>query len=286
VPSAKRERKRAGRAARLAAIESAKRRKKRTRQAIGAVIVILAALGVIYLVSRPTTKKSAEKSTTTTHPTTTTTAPASTTTTAAHAATTAKPLPCPPPTGSTRRVTSFPAPPPTCISPSGHYQAVFTTTAGSFTVSLDAAQSPVTVNAFVYLARYGFYNGTIFHRVLKGFVVQGGDPNPPTAADPKLTGAQGPGFQVDGEVPKSGKYAIGEVAMAKTSTAPNGATGSQFFIITGASGAALPPDYALLGTVTKGMSVVDKIQAGGVSISSATGIPKVTYTVERVTIVG
>lgn len=285
MPSAKRERKRAGRAARLAAIESAKRRKKRTRQAIGAVIVILVALGVIYLVSRPTTKKAAEKATSTTHPTTTTTAPASTTTTA-HAATTAKPLPCPPKGGSTKRVTSFPAPPPTCITPSGHYEAVFTTTAGSFTVSLDAAQSPVTVNAFVYLARYGFYDGTIFHRVLKGFVVQGGDPNPPTTADPNPTGAQGPGFEVNGEVPKSGKYAIGEVAMAKTSTAPNGATGSQFFIITGSAGAALPPDYALLGTVTKGMSVVDKIQAGGVSISSATGIPKITYTVQRVTIVG
>jgi peptidyl-prolyl cis-trans isomerase B (cyclophilin B) len=100
--------------------------------------------------------------------------------------------------------------------------------------------------------RQGFYDGLTFHRIVPGFVIQGGDP--------KGDGQGGPGYQIVEKPPARLSYTRGVVAMAKTQSDPPGASGSQFFIVTGPD-AQLPPDYALVGTVTSGLDAVDRIGA-------------------------
>jgi cyclophilin family peptidyl-prolyl cis-trans isomerase len=140
---------------------------------------------------------------------------------------------------------------PKSLLPAGHkYSAVFVTNCGRFTVTLAAKTSPRTVASFVALARHGFFNGTVFHRIVPGFVIQGGDPT--------STGAGGPGYTTVDTPPKGTQYVRGVVAMAKTQTEPPGAAGSQFFVVTGAN-VGLPPDYGILGRVTKGLDVVLRI---------------------------
>lgn len=145
-----------------------------------------------------------------------------------------------------------------CITSGKTYVAVIKTDVGTFDITLDSKAAPITVNNFVFLARYHFYDGIIFHRVIPGFVVQGGDP--------LGTGAGGPGYKFKDELPKAGAYKLGSVAMANSGPNTNG---SQFFIVTGPSGEQLPPLYSLFGQVTSGMSVVNKIAADG----SASGTP-------------
>jgi peptidyl-prolyl cis-trans isomerase B (cyclophilin B) len=128
--------------------------------------------------------------------------------------------------------------------------AIVTTSEGSFTISLDAKDSPHTVGSFEQLARKGFFDGTIFHRIVPGFVIQGGDPTG--------TGTGGPGYTTADVPPSDTHYTHGIVAMAKTGSDPAGTAGSQFFVVTGAD-AELPPDYAVLGRVTSGLGVVDRI---------------------------
>jgi peptidyl-prolyl cis-trans isomerase B (cyclophilin B) len=140
---------------------------------------------------------------------------------------------------------------PRSLLPAGHtYSAVVTTNCGSFTVALAAKTSPRTVASFVALARTRYFDGTIFHRIVPGFVIQGGDPTG--------TGTGGPGYTTVDAPPKNTQYVRGVVAMAKTQTEPPGAAGSQFFVVTGAN-AGLPPDYGVLGRVTKGLAVVQRI---------------------------
>ncbi|MBU6201002.1 MAG: peptidylprolyl isomerase [Acidobacteria bacterium] len=129
-----------------------------------------------------------------------------------------------------------------CIDEGGSYVAVVTTNLGQYTIELDAKAAPKTVNNFVVLARYGYFDGTSCHRAIPGFMVQCGDPTG--------TGSGGPGYQFDDELPKTGAYAIGGVAMANAGPDTNG---SQFFVITGATGVNLPPDYTLFGRVTDGL---------------------------------
>ena len=128
--------------------------------------------------------------------------------------------------------------------------AVVKTSEGTFTVRLDAKDSPHTVASFESLARKGFFDGTIFHRIVPGFVIQGGDPTG--------TGTGGPGYTTTDAPPPGTQYTKGVVAMAKTQAEAPGTAGSQFFVVT-AQNAQLPPDYALLGTVVSGMDVVDRI---------------------------
>ena len=141
-------------------------------------------------------------------------------------------------------------PPKASVSPGERLKAVVDTSCGSFEIALDSSQSPKTVSSFVYLVRKGVYQDTIFHRIVPGFVIQGGDPTG--------TGRGGPGYRVTEEPPADIVYSEGVVAMAKAGNEPPGSSGSQFFVVT--SDSSLPPDYALLGKVTKGMDVVHAIE--------------------------
>jgi cyclophilin family peptidyl-prolyl cis-trans isomerase len=156
---------------------------------------------------------------------------------------------CPNVDGTSPRTTSFDAAPPMCIDTTKRYTATIATSMGEIVVALDAQGAPATVNSFVFLARYHFYDGLTFHRVIQGFVLQGGCP--------LGTGTGGPGYRFDDELPKPGRYEIGSLAMANAGPNTNG---SQFFIISGPSGVSLPPAYALFGKVVKGLDVVDAIE--------------------------
>jgi peptidyl-prolyl cis-trans isomerase B (cyclophilin B) len=134
----------------------------------------------------------------------------------------------------------------------GSYVATVVTSCGEFKIALDAKRAPRTGGSFKYLADKGFYDGLTFHRIVAGFVIQGGDP--------RGDGTGGPGYTVVEKPPGGLQYAKGVVAMAKGGNEPPGASGSQWFVVT-AEDAQLPPDYALLGKVTEGQDVVDKIGA-------------------------
>lgn len=183
---------------------------------------------------------------------------------------------CPPVEGVTERVTQFSGPPPMCIDANKEYAATVTTDAGEFTIALDAEQAPTTVNNFVTLARYKFYDGTPFHRVIQSFMIQGGDP--------EGTGRGGPGYTIEDEFPEEGAYQEGSVAMANTGQPNSG--GSQFFIVTGAAGAGLNAAYSLFGQVTEGMETVKKIEADGAPANDPTGqgVPATLHTITTVTI--
>lgn len=130
------------------------------------------------------------------------------------------------------------------------YDVTMTTNCGSFTIRIDQAQSPHSAASFVSLVKLGFFDATIFHRIVPGFVIQGGDPT--------ATGAGGPGYTTIDKPPSAAAYTHGVVAMAKTASQPAGTSGSQFFIVTVAN-ANLPADYAIIGKVTRGLAVVDRI---------------------------
>lgn len=141
------------------------------------------------------------------------------------------------------------------------YVATVSTNCGDFEITLDAKRAPKTGGSFKSLADEGFFDGTTFHRIVAGFVIQGGDP--------KGDGTGGPGYTVVEAPPRDLVYAKGVVAMAKAGNEPAGASGSQFFVVT-AEDAQLPPDYALLGKVSSGQDVVDKI---GVAETDAMDAP-------------
>ncbi len=151
------------------------------------------------------------------------------------------------------------------------YSLVFQTSCGPFTVKLDPASAPKTAASMVSLAKSGFYDGTTFHRVVPGFVIQGGDPTG--------TGTGGPGYQTVDVPPQGTTYTEGVVAMAKGAIEPAGTSGSQFFVVT-APDAGLPPDYAVVGTVTEGMETVSAIEALG----TGDGPPSQPVVIQKVTV--
>ncbi len=177
---------------------------------------------------------------------------------------------CPAADGSSPRRTEFPEAPPMCIDPAKRYSAEVVTSLGTLVIALDAAAAPKTVNNFVFLARYHYYDGIIFHRIINGFMCQGGDP--------KGVGTGGPGYKFADELPKPGKYQIGSLAMANAGPNTNG---SQFFIVSGASGVGLPPAYSLFGQVVKGLEVVDAMQKVP---TGAQDKPKTPVVIESVTV--
>ena len=127
------------------------------------------------------------------------------------------------------------------------------TNCGSFTITLDAERAPKTAASFQYLAEEGAFDGTPFHRIVPGFVIQGGDPNG--------DGTGGPGYSITEKPPGGLVYSRGTVAMAKTDAEPPGTSGSQFFVVSAEADAGLPPDFALVGEVTEGIDVVERIEA-------------------------
>ena len=156
------------------------------------------------------------------------------------------------------------------IDPAKRYTATMVTSHGTLVIALDPLAAPKTVNSFVFLARYHYYDGVIFHRIIPGFVLQGGDPTG--------TGTGGPGYKFEDELPAPGRYQIGSLAMANAGPHTNG---SQFFVISGPDGVRLPPQYALFGAVVSGGDVVAAIDALG----TRSGTPTETVTIESVTIV-
>lgn len=188
----------------------------------------------------------------------------------------AEPTECPEEDGSSEQVRQFDAAPPMCIDPAASYTATIATNVGDLTVDLDAEAAPETVNSFVTLARYHYFDDTICHRIIPGFMAQCGDPTG--------TGTGGPGYTLPDELPAEGEYQVGSVVMANTGQPNSG--GSQFFIITGDSGVSLPPTYSLFGQVTEdSMATVEALDAAGNPDPAANGVPPLEeITIESVTV--
>ena len=140
------------------------------------------------------------------------------------------------------------------LDPGKTWSLTFETSCGDFTVELDPSLAPEATNSLVFLAREGYFDDTVFHRIVPGFVIQGGDPT--------QSGAGGPGYATLDVPPGAARYTKGTVAMAKSGLEPAGTAGSQFFVVT-ADGVNLPAEYAIVGKVSQGMDVVERIGALG-----------------------
>jgi cyclophilin family peptidyl-prolyl cis-trans isomerase len=163
-------------------------------------------------------------------------------------------------------------PPVSVLNPHKTYDVTLTTSCGDFTIRLDLKDSPATSASFVSLVRSGFYDKTTFHRIVPGFVIQGGDPTG--------TGNGGPGYTTRDKPPRGARYTKGVVAMAKTASQPAGTAGSQFYVVTGAD-AGLPSEYALLGKVVKGLKAAKRIDELGDPQSGELGTPLRTVLLEK-----
>lgn len=167
--------------------------------------------------------------------------------------------------------------PPVTVKANEKLTADVATSCGSFQIALDTAGSPKTVSSFDYLAKKGFYDGLDFHRIVPGFIVQGGDP--------LGTGLGGPGYTVVEAPPKSTTYRRGVVAMAKTEVQPPGASGSQFFVVTAPADAGLPPVYAVLGKVVSGMDTVERIaHLANPALGPQGGEPRQPVVIDKLTV--
>jgi len=171
--------------------------------------------------------------------------------------------------GSSAQRRSFDGEPPMSINTAKRYTATMVTSKGSMTIALDPQVAPRTVNSFVFLARYHYFDGIVFHRVIPGFVLQGGDPTG--------SGSGGPGYRFEDELPRPGRYQLGSLAMANAGPNTNG---SQFFVISGPDGMRLPPLYSLFGEIVSGQDVVERIDAVG----SRSGTPTERVVIESVSV--
>jgi cyclophilin family peptidyl-prolyl cis-trans isomerase len=278
VPTQKRQRKREGHQVRQAAAAAARHRRqaRRTRAVAGAFLALVLVAGLAVIVNGGNDKETVSSQGTST------TAAGSASTTVAKKPVDLPPVaagasikgdtPCPPADGSAQRTTSFEKPPPLCVNVAKTYTAEMQTTKGLMVISLDVKNATNTVNNFVVLARYHFFDGIAFHRIVPGFVIQGGDP--------LQTGNGGPGYKFGDELPKAGSYKIGSLAMANSGPNTNG---SQFFIVTGDAGTSLQPNYSLFGQVTQGLEVVKAIEDTGIP-GTQDGKPSEVVKINSVTI--
>src|ERR1700732_4266926 len=170
--------------------------------------------------------------------------------------------------GSSPQQRQFDEEPPMVIDTDKRYTATMVTSKGTMVISLDPLAAPKTVNSFVFLARYHYFDGIVFHRIIPGFVLQGGDPTG--------NGTGGPGYRFADELPPPGRYELGSLAMANAGPNTNG---SQFFVISGSAGMRLPPQYALCGKVITGLDVVASID----NIGTRSGKPELIVTIQSVT---
>jgi cyclophilin family peptidyl-prolyl cis-trans isomerase len=245
VPSAdKRARKKENARAAREQREAVQRRRKRIRSTTTIAIIVALFVGLVVILNVAGGKKKNSATT-------------ATSTTAAVTSTTVKPTAAP---GDLK------------VDPAKVYKATIATNFGNIVVTLDAKHAPVGAGHFMTLAKNGVYNGSRWHRIIKGFVIQGGAPG----GDPN----KNYGKSAVGEVP-TGAYKLGDIAAAKTQADPNGTYDAQFFIVTGSQGEALPAQYADFGTVTSGMDVVRKIEA---LKTDANGEPSAKATIDKVTI--
>jgi cyclophilin family peptidyl-prolyl cis-trans isomerase len=255
MPDPKRERQRQNReAARAAQLEAARQAKKKQSAIRAGVVVamaiVLAVLFAFLFGGKGDKKKTAAESTTTTAgPTTTTVDPA-----------VLARVQCndtKPPDNPNRP--TFKEAPPMTVDPAKKYSATIDTSCGKITVDLDPKAAPKTVNSFVFLAEKKFFDGLTWHRVVKDFVIQGGDP--------QGTGSGGPGYEFEDELPQgTNVYKPGVLAMANSGPNTNG---SQFFIVTGNGGLRLTNNYSVFGKVTGGLDVAQKLE----SFSTGDGPP-------------
>jgi cyclophilin family peptidyl-prolyl cis-trans isomerase len=260
VPSAKRARKQLSKQERQLAHQAALRRTRRRRSRLVTGVAMIAAMGIAFIgvLSYSTRANRTERRSQDVQRATT--------------STTSPDAPCPKADGSSARKDKFRRPPRFCIDGAKNYEAQMITDAGTFTLELDTKNAPETVNNFVFLARYHFYDGIPFNRVKPGFIVQGG--NPPAES------VTGPGYSfADENVPRQpARYQVGQILMARDK--PN-ANGSQFIIIMGPEGENLPLVFPLFGKITKGMDIVRQIEADG----SPDFNPKVIHTIRQIVIV-
>jgi cyclophilin family peptidyl-prolyl cis-trans isomerase len=270
VGTEKRQRQKEGRQQRLAAEKTNLRRNQRRRRLAAAVLVSIVVFGALVLIAQ--TGGDDETDTAAEATTTTVAESPGSTTPAAPAAFQYGEGECPPAEKPAQPVLEFAAAPQRCIEDGVDYSAVLTTSEGQITIDLLEDQAPGTVNNFVVLARYGYYDNDDFHRIIPGFVAQGGDP----VGEPPGTG--GPGYMFADELPAAVEdYVEGSVAMANSGPDTNG---SQFFIYLGPN--SLPgPQYSLFGQVTEGLEVARAIE----SLGSGSGAPQQAVTIESVEIV-
>ena len=177
------------------------------------------------------------------------------------------------------QIMSFPAPEPQAdITASSEVTATITTSCGDIVVNLDPANYPETVNSFVFLAREGYYDGQVFHRIASEFVIQGGDP--------EADGTGGPGYIIEDEFPEDEEftYEEGTVAMANRGSR---STGSQFFIVIGDNARHLTPLFNVLGEVVSGQDALERIaevETGTAPGSVEQSLPRESVYIESITI--
>lgn len=267
MPSEKRQRQDEGRLARLEQQQIESRRSQRRKQGRNLVMLLVALVAVAFAISVFSGDDSSTDVTAGSSDTTDSTVADGTSSTGAGpspievvlpgagAAITGE-TPCPAADGSSERTTSFEQAPPMCIDATKTYTATLTTTEGDIVIALDAVAAPQTVNNFVVLSRYRFYDNVPFHRIIPGFMDQAGDPVGPEP------GTGGPGYTIPDELPTGADpYPTGTLAMANTGSADTG--GSQWFITVEGGGQRLTPTYSVFGRVTEGQDVVDAINQYG-----------------------
>ena len=274
----KRDRQRQARIERRERETKAQKQKARIRRGIIVAVVAVVVVGSIYVFSHRSTSTPATTTTTSAAAAGSTMSPAEITAAQNKANKISEAAGCP--ASPTTRVNNltWPSAPAMTINTAATYTATITTDLGPMVVTLNAKSDPITVNNFVFLAQKGYYHCVVFHRVIPQFMDQTGDPTG--------TGTGGPGYTITDENPPkasnpNAQYPLGSLAMANTGQPNTG--GSQFFIVTGAEGEALPNSYALFGVVTSGMNVAEKINAQGTTKNN--GVPPlVTHRILSVTI--
>jgi len=275
MATSKRERQKAARREKLERRQREARRRRTLRRGVIVTIVAVVVIGTgALLFSGGKTPTTTTTTSTTVASTTTTTISKADQTKQIDANATAVKAGCPASPSTRVNTLTWKTEPAMTINTATTYYALVDTTAGAFVIRLEPKLAPHTVNSFIFLAEHKFYNCVIFHRVIPGFVIQGGDPTG--------TGAGGPGYTLPDEYPKAGSptYPLYSVAMANESTPHTG--GSQFFIVTGTQGEGLPASYSLFGQVISGQGVLQTINSEGGP--GPTGTPVVVQRMLSVTI--
>ena len=280
MPTEKRARQRAARYEKQAELQKRQKRRRSIRRGLSILLLMALVLVIVLVLSNTSGKKP-----TASGKTTTTKSVATTTTPSTQPLTSAAVVPTCPAATESKRVVWFTKAPPHCVASNSIWDATFNTSVGKYVVQMDASKSYAAVNNFVFLARWNYFNGTFFHRVIPGFVIQGGDP--------AGTGTGGthqfPGYSYTGNTPPAacktapktaGCYVAGDLVMANSSGPST--NGSQFFVVLpgGQNTLNKEPNYTLFGKVISGMTAVDKIGSYG----SSSGAPSVKVYLLGVTV--